>query len=224
MSVLGVSVGQEVEDINKGIYTTQQKQDAQAEQEKQAQKAVDYDSLLNDKNLQEMYLNLQTTQQNKYNNTFYNENNEGLLFAEGTKPQTQETQQATQKESQIIVNDDEAMIQQATQPQRYRNSGIAYFDNKKDLSIADAFLASYLKADIRLIDMNVNANVKQTNMNQALSKMYSTNNSIMQYTEGIDDYIEKDLGSTGDILSRGGIEPQEAFYHGLVMIIKENKA
>lgn len=159
----------------------------------------EYEDALNSKENQEAYLKYKQQQQNEPKSTFQTIDNENLLYSNDTKPiQTEEEKPQTQ----IKINDDEASVLQATQPQKYRNSGIAYFDNKKDLSIADAFLANYLKADIRLIDMNVNANVKKTNMNQALNKMYSTNNSIMQYTEGIDDYVVKDLGSVGDIISR----------------------
>ena len=98
-----------------------------------------------------------------------------------------------------------ADIKDQMQQKRYRNTGIAYFDNKENLSLGDAYLAKMLNLDVSYIDMNLNANVnqKKTNVNQALSAMYENNNAVLQYSEGMNDYFNNELDSVGNRISRG---------------------
>lgn len=160
----------------------------------------EFTNALNDKANQEAFLKYKSEQSGINTQT---QGLDSLLYAD-EKAQTEALKnQSKAQTQQIIPNEDEAMLQEAQRPKRYRNTGVAYFDNKDNLTITDAFLAKQLGLNISYVDMNLNANVKKTNLNTVLNKIYSTNNAINQYTEGVDTYITENLGSWGNMISRG---------------------
>ena len=70
---------------------------------------------------------------------------------------------------------------ETTRYERYRNTGVAYFDKKKDLSLLDAYLAKKLGLDVKWnyhkIDMKGDFSIKNRNQGAAIENMM---NSVKQ--------------------------------------------
>lgn len=142
----------------------------------------EFTNALNDKANQEAFLKYKAQQSGINTQT---QGLDSLLYAD-EKAQTEALKAQTQKQNtQIIPNEDEAMLQEAQRPKRYRNTGVAYFDNKDNLTIADAFLAKQLGLNISYIDMNLNANIKTTDVGRAkneLASLFADSKSLLDGT------------------------------------------
>lgn len=159
----------------------------------------EYKEALNSKENQEAFLQLKQSEGKEPKGTFQTVDNENLIYPSTIKPKEAEQKQPLPP---IQINEDEALVQKATQPQKYRNTGIAYFDNKEHLSIADAFLAKYLGADIREIDMNVNANVKKTDVGKIAGELTDIFSAGKNMADSLEDY--ENAGNAGDYSARLG--------------------
>ena len=135
-------------------------------QERLRAEQQDIQNLANDKAMQEAFLkhkqNNTTSQelQTKYNKDDYIFANDSNTTSDTKQDNPQNTQFTTQeKETLGIINE--------VANHKYRNTGISYFDDRENLSLKDAFLANVLGADIRRIDVNLNANVKKNRRKQS---------------------------------------------------------
>lgn len=164
----------------------------------QEQKDAEYTNALNDKANQEAFL---AFKEREKGNNFQNEGLENLNYAdEGEKDKALNEANA---QAPIMLKEDEANLLQAKQPKRYRNTGLAYFDNRENISIADAFLAKLLGVNISLIDMNLNANVKTTDITKFRGDMSKINVGIKDMTDSILDYESADdAGSWSNRMKR----------------------
>lgn len=128
----------------------------------------------------------------------------GLLLDDATQKQANK-EASTQLLAQEHSPDTQA-THEAIHQKPMRNTGISYFDNKEHLSIADAYLAKLLGVNVSYtyMDANINADMRQkkTNMNQALNTMHGNNAAVLSFTQGVPEYVENDLGSTTNALSR----------------------
>lgn len=165
--------------------------------EKAPQKQDDkYNKELNDKANQEAFLLYKESTKGR---NFQSDGIEQLDYADQG-----EKDKAIKKEATpIILKEDEANLIQAQQPKRYRNTGLSYFDNRENISIADAYLAKLLGVNISLIDMNLNANVKTTDITKFRGDMSNVNIAIKDMSDSILDYESaEDAGSFGNRASR----------------------
>lgn len=142
----------------------------------------EFTNALNDKANQEAFLKYKSEQSGINTQT---QGLDSLLYAD-EKAQTEALKnQSKAQTQQIIPNEDEAMLQEAQRPKRYRNTGVAYFDNKDNLTIADAFLAKQLGLNISYVDMNLNANIKTTDVGRAkneLASLFADSKSLLDGT------------------------------------------
>ena len=127
--------------------------------------------------------------QTKYNKDDY-------IFANGTNTDNkQDNPQPIQENLQLNPQEKETLgiVNEVAKP-RYRNTGIALFDNKEELTLQDAFLANLLGADIRRIDVNLNANVKKTDVSKAkgeLSNLFADTQVLFDSIDHYEDTYQK---------------------------------
>lgn len=156
-------------------------------QERLRAEQQDIQNLANDKAMQEAFLkhkqNNTTSQelQTKYNKDDYIFANDSNTTSDTKQDNPQDTQFTTQeKETLGIINE--------VANHKYRNTGISYFDDRENLSLKDAFLANVLGADIRRIDVNLNANVKKTDVSKAKGELASLFSDTQVLFDSIDHY------------------------------------
>lgn len=158
------------------------------------------DYIYNDPSIKKAYLDMKSKNHNVEVNPKTDLNN--FTFDSNTQQnQMQEPQPLSPSGEETL-----AIANNLQQPTRYRNTGIDYFDRLEKPTIGDLFLAKNLGLNMQytFLDANINGNFNQkiTNRNKAINQMYAMNNSIIAYTQGIDEYMRNDLGSVGNRLSR----------------------
>lgn len=151
----------------------------------------EFTQALHDKALQEAFINYKNTNPQSQNTPLDTNN---LMFADTqTKENITNTYNPQETQSQEEFNQ-----QQATTPKRYRNTGISYFDNKEHLSLADAFLAKELGVNISYVNMDLNANVKKTDIGKAkneLAGLFADSKSLL---DGVSHYEKTYLEQDGN--------------------------
>lgn len=152
----------------------------------------EFTQALHDKALQEAFINYKNTNPQSQNTPLDTNN---LMFADTqTKENITNTYNPQETQSQEEFNH----LQQATTPKRYRNTGISYFDNKEHLSLADAFLAKELGVNISYVNMDLNANVKKTDIGKAkneLAGLFADSKSLL---DGVSHYEKTYLEQDGN--------------------------
>lgn len=184
MSILGYggSVGQEV--ANLAQDPNKIREEAKLSDEEL------YTQELNNKQNQQDFLawkQAQATQSTQQDTISPYTNTDNLLFAD------QETQKdyenaINQAQETPHISEDIEQLGQATAPKLYRNTGISYFDKKEHLSLADAFLAKELGLNLSYVNMDVNANVKKTDIGKAkneLAGLFADSKSLL---DGVSHY------------------------------------
>lgn len=151
----------------------------------------EFTQALHDKALQEAFINYKNTNPQSQNTPLDTNN---LMFADTqTKENITNTYNPQETQSQEEFNQ-----QQATTPKRYRNTGISYFDNKEHLSLADAFLAKELGVNLSYVNMDLNANVKKTDIGKAkneLAGLFADSKSLL---DGVSHYEKTYLEQDGN--------------------------
>lgn len=152
----------------------------------------EFTQALHDKALQEAFINYKNTNPQSQNTPLDTNN---LMFADTqTKENITNTYNPQETQSQEEFNH----LQQATTPKRYRNTGISYFDNKEHLSLADAFLAKELGVNLSYVNMDLNANVKKTDIGKAkneLAGLFADSKSLL---DGVSHYEKTYLEQDGN--------------------------
>lgn len=150
----------------------------------------EFTQALHDKALQEAFINYKNTNPQSQNTPLDTNN---LTFADTqTKENITNTYNPQETQSQEELNH----LQQATTPKLYRNTGISYFDRKEHLSLADAFLAKELGINISYVNMDLNANVKKTDIGKAkneLAGLFADSKSLLDGVSHYEKtYLEQD--------------------------------
>ena len=150
----------------------------------------EFTQALHDKALQEAFINYKNTNPQSQNTPLDTNN---LMFADTqTKENITNTYNPQETQSQEEFNH----LQQATTPKLYRNTGISYFDNKEHLSLADAFLAKELGLNLSYVNMDLNANVKKTDIGKAkneLAGLFADSKSLLDGVSHYEKtYLEQD--------------------------------
>lgn len=150
----------------------------------------EFTQALHDKALQEAFINYKNTNPQSQNTPLDTNN---LMFADTqTKENITNTYNPQETQSQEELN----YLQQATTPKLYRNTGISYFDNKEHLSLADAFLAKELGINLSYVNMDLNANVKKTDIGKAkneLAGLFADSKSLLDGVSHYEKtYLEQD--------------------------------
>lgn len=170
------------------------------------------------------------------NAIFNNEINQNALIAQSIDADTADTQKRINDEihKTDTSGDYEKISQQAAQMQddihktapelqndkyegsRYqaqRNTGVAYFDNKRELGLLDAYLAKKLGLDIKMIfhkiDMKTDNTHRVTNYRknqEAIMKLMSHNNESLDLMNRANEAgITRALKGGGYVLTKGAI-------------------
>lgn len=150
----------------------------------------EFTQALHDKALQEAFINYKNTNPQSQNTPLDTNN---LTFADTqTKENITNTYNPQETQSQEELNH----LQQATTPKLYRNTGISYFDRKEHLSLADAFLAKELGVNLSYVNMDLNANVKKTDIGKAkneLAGLFADSKSLLDGVSHYEKtYLEQD--------------------------------
>ena len=150
----------------------------------------EFTQALHDKALQEAFINYKNTNPQSQNTPLDTNN---LMFADTqTKENITNIYNPQETQSQEEFNH----LQQATTPKLYRNTGISYFDNKEHLSLADAFLAKELGLNLSYVNMDLNANVKKTDIGKAkneLAGLFADSKSLLDGVSHYEKtYLEQD--------------------------------
>ncbi|TLE08580.1 hypothetical protein [Helicobacter bilis] len=150
----------------------------------------EFTQALHDKALQEAFINYKNTNPQSQNTPLDTNN---LMFADTqTKENITNTYNPQETQSQEELNH----LQQATTPKLYRNTGISYFDRKEHLSLADAFLAKELGINLSYVNMDLNANVKKTDIGKAkneLAGLFADSKSLLDGVSHYEKtYLEQD--------------------------------
>lgn len=150
----------------------------------------EFTQALHDKAMQEAFINYKNTNPQSQNTPLDTNN---LMFADTqTKENITNTYNPQETQSQEELNH----LQQATTPKLYRNTGISYFDNKEHLSLADAFLAKELGINLSYVNMDLNANVKKTDIGKAkneLAGLFADSKSLLDGVSHYEKtYLEQD--------------------------------
>lgn len=150
----------------------------------------EFTQALHDKALQEAFINYKNTNPQSQNTPLDTNN---LTFADTqTKENITNTYNPQETQSQEELNH----LQQATTPKLYRNTGISYFDRKEHLSLADAFLAKELGINLSYVNMDLNANVKKTDIGKAkneLAGLFADSKSLLDGVSHYEKtYLEQD--------------------------------
>lgn len=150
----------------------------------------EFTQALHDKAMQEAFINYKNTNAQSQNTPLDTNN---LTFADTqTKENITNTYNPQETQSQEELNH----LQQATTPKLYRNTGISYFDNKEHLSLADAFLAKELGINLSYVNMDLNANVKKTDIGKAkneLAGLFADSKSLLDGVSHYEKtYLEQD--------------------------------
>lgn len=152
----------------------------------------EFTQALHDKALQEAFINYKNTNPQSQNTPLDTNN---LMFADTqTKENITNTYNPQETQSQEEFNH----LQQATTPKLYRNTGISYFDNKEHLDMADAFLAKQLGVNLSYVNMDLNANVKKTDIGKAkneLAGLFADSKSLL---DGVSHYEKTYLEQDGN--------------------------
>ena len=152
----------------------------------------EFTQALHDKALQEAFINYKNTNPQSQNTPLDTNN---LMFADTqTKENITNTYNPQETQSQEEFNH----LQQAITPKRYRNTGISFFDNKEHLSLADAFLAKELGVNLSYVNMDLNANVKKTDIGKAkneLAGLFADSKSLL---DGVSHYEKTYLEQDGN--------------------------
>ena len=152
----------------------------------------EFTQALHDKALQEAFINYKNTNPQSQNTPL---DTNKLMFADTqTKENITNTYNPQETQSQEEFNH----LQQATTPKLYRNTGISYFDNKEHLSLADAFLAKELGLNLSYVNMDLNANVKKTDIGKAkneLAGLFADSKSLL---DGVSHYEKTYLEQDGN--------------------------
>lgn len=183
--------------ISQSMKKSQDQKNEEAKQ-KAAQEEQEFNNLLNSEEFNKFAAH---AQQNTAQELPSIEDNNDLILSQAQEQKDKEAKLAQNPHEEELIG-----IAQQAAPRKFRNTGVSMFDNKEHLSIAEAYLAKLLGLNVSYtyMDANINADVKQkkTNMNQALNTMHGNNNAVLSFTQGIPEYVENDLGSTGNALSR----------------------
>ena len=152
----------------------------------------EFTQALHDKALQEAFINYKNTNPQSQNTPLDTNN---LMFAD---TQTKENMTNTYNPQETQSQEEFNHLQQATTPKLYRNTGISYFDNKEHLSLADAFLAKQLGLNLSYVNMDLNANVKKTDIGKAkneLAGLFADSKSLL---DGVSHYEKTYLEQDGN--------------------------
>lgn len=147
-------------------------------------------------------------QQQKDNEAFQNAlndeaNQKEFLNAMQNNKSLQESYNNSLNPPQNTPSNEENEVEATTKtlaPKRYRNTGISLFDDKENINILEAFLAKQLGVDLRRIDidMNLNANVKKTDIGKAkneLAGLFADSKSLL---DGVSHYEKTYLEQDGN--------------------------
>lgn len=88
------------------------------------------------------------------------------------------------------------------QPTRYRNTGIPSIDYKQELTIGDLLLSRTLGLNLQYVDMNLNANVKNTDVTKTKTKLEGIIANANNVNHHIEEYEDENLGSLANRISR----------------------
>ena len=105
------------------------------------------------------------------------------------------TQQSVENKKNTLSQEaqETADIKDQIEQQRYRNTGIPYFDYKENLTLGDIFLAkNILNLDLSYANMNLNANVKNTDVKKARSEIAEIHKASSNLLNSIEDYDSHD--------------------------------
>lgn len=89
---------------------------------------------------------------------------------------TQDTQEVPMQES-TPANMFAPDVMETTRYEKFRNTGVAYFDKKKDLSLLDAYMAKQLGLNVSYNFHKIDLKSDNTNFNQNAQKQFNTFNS-----------------------------------------------
>lgn len=152
----------------------------------------EFTQALHDKALQEAFINYKNTNPQSQNTPLDTNN---LMFAD---TQTKENMTNTYNPQETQSQEEFNPCNKATTPKLYRNTGISYFDNKEHLSLADAFLAKQLGLNLSYVNMDLNANVKKTDIGKAkneLAGLFADSKSLL---DGVSHYEKTYLEQDGN--------------------------
>lgn len=170
----GVAGGMAVNSLTKDKEAEAKKQEKALKEQQQNDNEA-FQNALNDEANQQEFLN--AMQNNKSLQESYNNS----LNATQNTPKEENEVEATTK---------------TLAPKFYRNTGISYFDNKEHLSLADAFLAKELGLNLSYVNMDLNANVKKTDIGKAkneLAGLFADSKSLLDGVSHYEKtYIEQD--------------------------------
>lgn len=170
----GVAGGMAVNSLTKDKEAEAKKQEKALKEQQQSDNEA-FQNALNDEANQQEFLN--AMQNNKSLQESYNNS----LNPPQNTPKEENEVEATTK---------------TLAPKFYRNTGIAYFDRKENLSLADAFLAKELGINLSYVNMDLNANVKKTDIGKAkneLAGLFADSKSLLDGVSHYEKtYLEQD--------------------------------
>nr|WP_317405029.1 hypothetical protein [uncultured Helicobacter sp.] len=128
-----------------------------------------------------------------------------------------QSQSQSQNEPYAITPPD---VSEGVKYQKYRNTGVDYFDRKGNLSLLDAYLAKQLGLNVSYnfhkIDMKVDNRTRNVNFTKSYNDYATALASIKKVGMGQASIANADSGNTlGDSLRKKGDKVLLGFYNGL---------
>lgn len=141
-----------------------------------------------------------------------NANPNGFIFGDGTEQSDEykkdsinyaNTQAQLNAQAQAQDPTSAQNLKEIMQPTRYRNTGIPSIDYKQELTIGDLLLSRTLGLNLQYVDMNLNANVKNTDVTKTKTKLEGIIANANNVNHHIEEYEDENLGSLANRISRG---------------------